>query len=91
MQTRNADDMYAIEFSFTEVNGAVKSFSESGRWWIQDDLFQEIALPDKYQYSFTGKECVSFVLIESDGLAEEANGYTFSECLVVDSPLASKY
>ena len=90
IQTRNADGTYAIEFSFTEVSGATKSFTESGRWWIQDGLFHEIALPDKeqpdkYQYSFKANACVSFVLAESEG----GNGYAFSECLEADSPPAT--
>ncbi|WP_297324751.1 hypothetical protein [Nitrosomonas sp.] len=94
MQTRNADGTYAIEFSFVEVDGTIKSFAESGRWWVQDGLFYEIALPekeqpDRYQYSFKAKKCVSFVLAESDGLIEEANGYVFSECLVADPSPAS--
>lgn len=93
-QTRNADGTYTIAFSFTEMDGMTKSFTESGRWWVQDGLFHEIALPDmrqpdKYQYSFKGRECVHFVLVESDGLAEEADSYVFSECLVADSSPAS--
>lgn len=90
-QTRNADGTYVIEFSFTGVDGTVRGFIESGRWWIMDGLFHEIALPekgypDKYQYSFKNKACVNFALVESEGFAEEADSYMFSECLVADSP-----
>jgi hypothetical protein len=92
-QTRNADGTYAIEFSFTGVDGTVRGFIESGRWWIKDGLFHEIALPekgypDKYQYFFRKKECVDFVLVESEGFAEEPDSYVFSECLTADSPPA---
>ena len=45
-QIRNADGTYTIEFSFKEPDDTTKSFTESGRWWIQDALFYEIALPD---------------------------------------------
>ena len=93
-QTRNADGTYMIEFSFTEPDDTVKSFTESGRWWVQNALFYEIALPDmaqpdKYKYFFKEKECVSFVLVESNGLTEGTDGYAFKECLAADSPPAS--
>ncbi len=94
IQTRNADGTYTIEFSFKEPDDTTKSFTESGRWWVQDALFYEIALPDmtqpdKYKYSFKEKECVSFVLIESNGLIEGIDAYSFRECLIADSPPAS--
>lgn len=95
-QTRNADGTYAIEFSFIELeDGTTKNFTESGRWWVQEGLFHEIALPDmrqpdKYQYSFREKECVSFVLVESNELTESTtDSYVFSECLIEDSPPAN--
>lgn len=94
VQTRNADGTYAIEFSFTELEGTTQSFTESGRWWVKEGLFHEIALPDmgqpdKYQYSFKEKGCVSFVLVESNGLTESTDSYVFSECLIEDSPPAN--
>lgn len=94
IQTRNADGTYAIEFSFTELEGATRSFTESGRWWVQEGLFHEIALPDmkqpdKYQYSFKEKECVNFALVESNGLTESTDSYVFMECLIEDSPPAN--
>lgn len=94
IQTRNADGTYAIEFSFKEPDDTIKSFTESGRWWIQGALFYEIALPDmaqpdKYKYFFKEKDCVSFVLVESNGLPEGINAYSFRECLIADSPPAS--
>lgn len=93
-QTRNADGTYTIEFGFTELNGVTKHFTESGRWWIMNGVFHEIALPDmgqpdKYQYAFKEKDCVNFVLVESNGLAEGTDGYAFQECLVANSPPAS--
>lgn len=93
-QTRNADGTYSIDFSFTAADETTKSFTESGRWWIKDGLFHEIALPekghpDKYRYSFKKKDCVSFVLVESEGFAEEEDSYAFSECLEADSPPAN--
>ncbi|QOJ23427.1 MAG: hypothetical protein HRU78_06970 [Gammaproteobacteria bacterium] len=93
-QVRNADGTYRIEFSFTEKDETVKSFIESGRWWIQGGLFHEIALPekghpDKYRYSFKKKDCVSFELVESEGFTEEEDSYKFSECLEADSPPAN--
>lgn len=93
-QTRNADGTYTIDFSFTGLDGAVRNFTESGKWWIKGSLFYEVALPqkgapDKYQYSFKKKECVSFVLVESYELAEGSSNYEFSECLVTDSPPAT--
>lgn len=92
-QTRNADGTYIIEFSFTEVNGTTKSLTESGRWWVKNGLFHEIALSgmaksDRYQYHFKENKCVNFVLIESNELAEDIDGYEFSECLSEDSPPA---
>jgi hypothetical protein len=89
-QTRNADGTYVIEFSFTEKDETARDFTESGRWWIKDGLFHEIALPekgrpDKYRYSFKKKDCVSFVLVESEGFAEEEDSYVFNECLEADS------
>lgn len=94
IQTRNADGTYTIEFSFTEPDGTTKSFTESGRWWVQNAFFYEIAQPDmkqpdKYGYSFKEKECVSFVLVENNGLTEGADGYAFRECFAADSPPAS--
>lgn len=94
VQKRNADGTYVIEFRFTETNGIIKHFTESGRWWIQDGLFHEIALPDmkrpdKYKYSFKEKECVNFVLVESNGLIESADNYAFNECLIEDPSSAS--
>jgi len=93
-QTRNADGSYIIEFSFTEKDETARDFTESGRWWIKDGLFHEIALPekghpDKYRYSFKKKGCVSFQLVESEGFAEEEGSYVFSECLEADSPPAN--
>lgn len=93
-QTRNADGTYVIAFSFTEKDETARDFTESGRWWIQDGLFHEIAVPekghpDKYRYSFKNKDCVSFELVESEGFAEEENRYIFSECLEADSPPAN--
>lgn len=93
-QTRNADGTYAIEFSFTELDGDTKRFTESGRWWVQEGLFHEIALPDmerpdKYQYFFKEKDCVNFVLVESNGVTESTDSYVFSECLIEDSPPAN--
>ncbi|WP_293005272.1 hypothetical protein [Nitrosomonas sp.] len=93
-QIRNADGTYTIDFSFTELDDTTKSFTESGRWWVKGGLFYEVALPqegrpDKYQYFSKKKDCVSFVLVESDGLAEGMGSYEFSECLVADSPPAT--
>lgn len=93
-QTRKADGTYLIEFSFTELDGTTKRFTESGRWWVKEDLFHEIASsgmeqPDRYQYHFKRKNCVNFVLVESNGLAENIDSYEFSECLSEDSPLVS--
>lgn len=93
-QTRNADGTYTIEFSFTVADDTSRGFTESGRWWIKDGLFHEIAVPekghpDKYRYSFKKKDCVSFVLVESEGFAEEEDSYVFSECLEADSPPAN--
>lgn len=92
-QTRKADGTYTIEFSFTEINGRVQSFTESGRWWIMGDLFHEISStgmekPDRYQYQFRKMDCVTFVLVGTDGLVEEVDNYEFSECFSKDSPLA---
>ncbi len=95
LQTRNADGTYEIEFSFTESDGATKSFSEAGRWWVQDGIFYEVALPekeqpDKYRYFFNIRECVSFVLIEKEQSATDStDSYAFSECLIADSPPAT--
>ena len=94
IQTRNADGTYTIEFSFKEPGDTTKSFTESGRWWVQDALFYEIALPDmvqpdKYKYFFKEKDCISFVLVESNGLTEGIDAYSFRECLIADSPPAS--
>lgn len=93
-QTRNADGTYTIEFSFKEPDDTTKSFTESGRWWVQGALFYEIALPDmaqpdKYKYSFKEKDCVSFVLVESNGSTEGIDAYSFRECLIADSPPVS--
>lgn len=93
-QIRHADGSYNIDFSFTGPDGDSRYFTESGRWWVEKGIFHEIALPDmklpdKYGYSFKKKDCVTFDLIESGGLAEEAGSYTFSECLIADSPPAS--
>lgn len=93
IQTRNADGTYTIEFSFTAADHTVSSFVESGRWWIKEGLFHEIALPekghpDKYRYSFKNKDCVSFVLVESEGFSED-DSYVFSECLEANSPPAN--
>lgn len=93
-QTRNADGTYIVEFSFMEKDETARDFTESGRWWIKDGLFHEIALPekghpDKYRYSFKKKGCVSFQLVESEGFAEEEGSYVFSECLEADSPPAN--
>ena len=93
-QTRNADGSYIIEFSFTEKDETARDFTESGRWWIKDGLFHEIALPekghpDKYRYSFKKKGCVGSQLVESKGFAEEEGSYVFSECLEADSPPAN--
>ncbi len=90
IQTRNADGTYTIEFSFKEPDDTIKSFTESGRWWVQDALFYEIVLldmaqPDKYKYSFKEKECVSFLLVESNGLIEGIDAYSFRECAITDS------
>ncbi len=94
IQTRNSDGTYTIEFSFKEPDDTIKSFTESGRWWVQDALFYEIALPDmvqpdKYKYFFKEKDCISFVLVESNGLTEGIDAYSFRECLIADSPPAS--
>ncbi len=93
-QTRNADGTYIIEFSFSEKDDMARYFTESGRWWVKNGLFHEIALPekgypDKYRYSFNKKDCVSFELMESEGFAEEEGSYVFSECLEADSPPAN--
>ena len=90
-QTRNADGSYIIEFSFKEKDETARDFTESGRWWIKNGLFHEIALPEKghpdiYRYSFKKKDCVSFELVESEGFAEEEDRYNFSKCLEADSP-----
>ncbi|UJP06212.1 MAG: hypothetical protein LZF61_04340 [Nitrosomonas sp.] len=92
-QTRNPDGTYSIDFSFQEPNGAISSFTEAGRWWIDGGLFHELTSsdtihPDKYRYTFVQTGCVRFELAESEGYAEVADSYTFSECLVADSPPA---
>lgn len=94
IQTRNADGTYSINFSFKEPNGSVKSFTEAGHWWIKENLFHELATtdmahPDKYRYTFLDKHCVRFQLFESDGYAEDIDSYTFTECLIADSPPAT--
>ena len=82
------------EPSFTELDGTKKHFSESGRWWIKDGLFHELASsdmeqPDKYQYQFKQLDCVNFALVDSAELPEGLESYEFSECLVKDGPVVS--
>lgn len=93
VQTRNADGTYSIDFNLKAPDGTIQSFTESGHWWIKENLFHEQTVsetlhPDKYRYFFKKKDCVEFDLIESEGYAEEAGTYRFSECLIADSPPA---
>ena len=93
VQTRNADGTYSIDFSLKAPDGTIQSFTESGHWWIKENLFHEKTVsetprPDKYRYFFKKKDCVEFDLIESEGYAEEVGTYRFSECLIADSPPA---
>jgi hypothetical protein len=92
MQVRKADGSYKIDFSFQEVDGTVNQFSESGKWWIKDGLFHELAPSwmkesDIYQYHFKQKDCVSFVLVSGNESTEEIDDYEFTECLSKDAPL----
>ena len=90
-QVRKADGTYKIDFSYTEVDGAVNNFSEIGKWWIKDGLFHELAPswmeePDIYQYQFK-KNCVSFVLVSGNESTVVEEDYAFSECIPEDAPL----
>ncbi len=91
-QIRKADGSYQIDFSFKEIDGTVNQFSESGKWWVQDGLFHELAPSwmeeaDIYQYDFKKKDCVSFVLISGNESTEAIGDYEFTECLAKDAPL----
>ena len=92
MQVRKADGTYKIDFSFKDVDGTVNQFSESGKWWVQDGLFHELAPSwmkeaDIYQYHFKKRDCVSFVLVSGNEATEEIEDYEFTECLAKDAPL----
>lgn len=92
MQIRKADGSYKIDFSFQEIDGSVNQFSESGKWWVQDGLFHELAPSwmkeaDIYQYQFKKRDCVSFVLVSGNESTEEVDGYEFTECLAKDAPV----
>ncbi len=93
IQTRNADGTYTIDFSYRETDGGVKRFSESGRWWVKDKLFHEMALmdmqrPDKYRYRLDEK-CVYFELVEDGELMDQFEDYSFNECLIENSHQAN--
>ncbi len=93
VQTRKADGSYQINFSFTEIDGTINSFSESGKWWIKDGLFHELEPSwmkeaDIYQYQFKSQDCIHFELVSGNDLTKDIDDdYTFSECLVKDAPL----
>ncbi|MCP5242788.1 MAG: hypothetical protein H6940_05045 [Burkholderiales bacterium] len=92
-QTRKADGAYSIEFLFTEPDGIVNRQTETGRWWIQNGLFHEIApswmkQPDSYRYRFKDNRCIEFLLVASDEASEEIGRYRFVECLSDKVPLA---
>lgn len=93
IQTRNADGSYIIDFSYHETNGEMKSFTESGKWWVKNRFFHEMTQtdmrrPDKYRYHVADK-CVYFELVEDSELVTQFEEYSFNECLTNDSPQAS--
>lgn len=93
IQTRHTDGTYTIDFSYRETDGNVKRFSESGKWWVKDRLFHEMAQmdmqrPDKYRYRLEGK-CVYFELVEDSELMDQFDDYSFDECLIEDSQQAA--
>ena len=90
-QTRKADGTYSIDFIFTEPDGAVSRFTETGQWWIKDGLFHEIApswmkQPDSYQYRFNNDRCIEFLLVGSHVSIEDVGVYRFVECLSDEVP-----
>ncbi len=92
VQIRKADGSYKIDFSFQEINGDVSQFTESGKWWVQDGLFHELAPSwmeeaDIYQYQFKKRDCVSFALVSGNESTEAIDDYEFTECLAKDAPV----
>jgi len=90
-QIRNEDGSYRIEFRFVELDGTVYRLEETGKWWVEKNLFHEIApsqmqQPDVYQYHFKGNGCIEFLLVESHESPEDIGHYRFVECLSDDQP-----
>jgi hypothetical protein len=91
VQTRSENGTYQIEFRFVETDGAVHRLVEEGKWWIERDLFYEIApswmtQPDAYQYRFQEDGCIEFLLVASHESAEDVGHYRFVECLADRQP-----
>ncbi|MDR4519957.1 MAG: hypothetical protein R3E36_05045 [Nitrosomonas sp.] len=91
VQTRSENGTYHIEFRFVETDGAVHRLAEAGRWWVENDLFYEIApswmtQPDVYQYHFQEDGCIEFLLVASHESAEDTGPYRFVECLSDQQP-----
>lgn len=91
VQTRSEDGTYHMEFRFVETDGVVHRLAEEGKWWIESDLFYEIApswmtQPDVYQYRFQEDGCIEFLLVASHESAEDVDRYRFVECLADQQP-----
>src|SRR5690606_16458524 len=63
VMTRNEDGTFIIEFKAT-INGRVRSSTEKGKWWIENELFYEYhnnsGKTDIYKYQVLNKNQIKF-------------------------------
>lgn len=82
-QTRNEDGTYELRFNVFENGVPMDTSLEKGKWWLEGDLFYEIAplrmsVPDIYKYEIINNDEIKFTRVSRDksGDVKELS-YTF--------------
>ena len=83
IQIRKSDGTYTLHLKYYDKKDKFLSGTvETGYWWIQNDLFNEISpksmtKPESYRYHFIDENKVKFSSVKLDSSSDEKAGYSF--------------
>ena len=94
-QIRRHDGEYVTFFGYKRTNGQIDEFVDSGKWWVEGDLFHEInpktaAKPFVYRIKFYKSDCIRFEQVSAGDSEKNSDPYIFTECKIDNAPTKDK-
>ena len=82
MQKRLANGEYSIASKVYRTGDLIATVEETGRWWVDGELFYErcsdrMKQPDVYSFEFLSEDEIRFTAVSADRSGDVFAGYIF--------------